>query len=52
MNDDDTSSASEADDAEDLSSQLNEETALIAWSELVRHFARGVVKEWRRSLFN
>ncbi len=43
MNDDDTNSASEADDAEDLSSQLNEETALIAWSELVRHFARGVV---------
>ncbi|MGQ7845071.1 DUF2288 domain-containing protein [Granulosicoccus sp. 3-233] len=27
----------------DLSESLNGETAIIAWSELVRHFARGVV---------
>ena len=43
MNDDDTSSTNEADGTEVLSSDLNGETALIAWSELVRHFARGVV---------
>jgi len=34
-----------ADDKEvtDLESRLNGETAVIAWVELVRHFARGVV---------
>ena len=43
MNDDDSSSAEDAEDNENLSTQLNGETALITWSELVRHFARGVV---------
>lgn len=43
MNDDDTSNTVASDDNEDLSSRLNGETAIIAWSELVRHFARGVV---------
>lgn len=28
---------------EDLGSHLNQETAVITWDELVRHFARGVV---------
>ena len=43
MNDDDANSTNEVDDAEELPSHMNEETAVIAWSELVRHFARGVV---------
>ena len=30
-------------DAAELETRLNSETAVIAWSELVRHFARGVV---------
>ncbi|ASJ75097.1 DUF2288 domain-containing protein [Granulosicoccus antarcticus] len=42
MNDDDKKSTLEPGD-ENLSSDLNGETAIIAWSELVRHFARGVV---------
>lgn len=33
----------EQEQEESLSECLNEETAVIAWSELVRHFARGVV---------
>lgn len=33
-----------ADDQQiDIEQKLNSETAIIAWSELVRHFARGVV---------
>ena len=43
MNNDDTSNTDKAGENGDLSSQLNGETAVIAWSELVRHFARGVV---------
>ena len=43
MNDDDTSNTSETEDGDELASQLNGETAVITWSELVRHFARGVV---------
>ena len=43
MNDGDTSSGGDMDDAEDVLSRLNGETAVLAWSELVRHFARGVV---------
>jgi len=37
---------SEGDDTEDdvdLRTRLNQETAVVPWSELVRHFARGVV---------
>ncbi|NND91767.1 MAG: DUF2288 domain-containing protein [Granulosicoccus sp.] len=30
-------------DSAELSARLNSETAILAWSELVRHFARGVV---------
>jgi len=30
-------------EAEDLASKLNLETAVIAWADLVKHFARGVV---------
>lgn len=43
MSDDDMSEGHESEPAEELSESLNEETAIIAWSELVRHFARGVV---------
>lgn len=32
-----------ADDSESLTDELNRETAVIAWSDLIRHFARGVV---------
>ncbi len=34
----------------DLQSQLNTETAVIDWKELVRHFARGVVIKINPSL--
>jgi len=33
----------DSDPVEDLRTRLNKETAVIAWTELVRHFARGVV---------
>lgn len=33
----------ELDDQLSLSDRLNQETAVIAWSDLVKHFARGVV---------
>ena len=31
------------DNAEELEDKINQETGLISWSDLVRHFARGVV---------
>ncbi len=31
------------DKTQELDDRLNQETALISWTELVRHFARGVV---------
>jgi len=34
----------------DLRGRLNHETAVIAWAELVRHFARGVVIKVERSV--
>ncbi len=34
----------------DIQTKLNSETAVIAWSELVRHFARGVVIKINPSL--
>jgi len=37
------SSDVDQDDDLDLSTRLNMETAVIAWSELVKHFARGAV---------
>lgn len=43
MNDQDTDSAHQLEDDKDMSSRLNGETAVIAWTELVRHFARGVL---------
>lgn len=43
MNDDDMPGNEAAGQGEELSETLNEETAVIAWSELIRHFARGVV---------
>lgn len=33
----------ESDNQPSLADRLNQETGVIAWSELVRHFARGVV---------
>ena len=30
-------------DSEDLASRLNRETAVVAWSEMIKHFARGAV---------
>lgn len=42
MSDDDKKNSIESGN-EELSPDLNGETAIIAWSELVRHFARGVV---------
>jgi hypothetical protein len=35
--------AQSADASDDGMKQLNQETGVISWSELVRHFARGVV---------
>ncbi len=43
MSEKDMSDSDDTAQEADLSESLNGETAIIAWSELVRHFARGVV---------
>jgi hypothetical protein len=35
--------SADEEDTADLETRLNNETAVISWSELVKHFARGVV---------